>query len=135
MKNTISHKVKFGETDMAGIVFYPNFYKWMDYATGELFDSNYRSISNLINEEQIYFPLLETRCNFFMPLFFENKIQIISEVVEWSNKTFKVVHTFKRDTEVIASGYEVRAWAKKINDKLKTVPIPEELKSKSPISN
>ena len=26
-------KIRFGDTDAAGIVFYPNYYRWMDEAT------------------------------------------------------------------------------------------------------
>ena len=43
-----SFKVRWGDTDAAGIVFYPNFYKWMDEATHEFLASHWAAIFYLV---------------------------------------------------------------------------------------
>jgi len=35
--NTIHYKIQWGDTDAAGIVFYPDYFRWFDLATHEFF--------------------------------------------------------------------------------------------------
>ena len=53
-------------------------------------------------------------------------VEVHSEVIELRNKVFKVQHDFIKNGDVIASGYEVRAWATIVGGKLKAVEIPED---------
>ncbi|WP_363549455.1 thioesterase family protein [Caldifermentibacillus hisashii] len=128
MKNIFKVKVYFGDTDAAGIVFYPNFYRWMDQATAELVGCTIMPTSKLYSDRNILLPLLETHCQHRLPLFYEDIVEIHSEVTEIKNKVLKVEHTFKRNDEVVAFGYEIRAWTTKQEGRLKAVPIPEDVK-------
>jgi 4-hydroxybenzoyl-CoA thioesterase len=130
MENIFSHKVSFGDTDAAGIVFYPNFYRWMDMASSDYIGNLYLPVSKLIRERGTYIPLLETFCKFSNPLYFEDEFEVHTRVVEMGNKTIKFEHVFKRDDTHIASGYEVRAWVHKIDgNKYKAIPIPDEVRA------
>jgi 4-hydroxybenzoyl-CoA thioesterase len=122
-------KVRWGDTDAAGIVFYPNFYKWMNEATHEFFAKIGLPASTLFEEEQIAIPLLETHCEFKSPLLFEDIVNIRSSVVEVRNKVFKMSHQFYRGDQLIAEGYEVRAWTL-FKDKPKAQPIPDNIREK-----
>jgi acyl-CoA thioester hydrolase len=128
-KNTHTIKVAFGDTDAAGIVFYPNFYRWMDQANHELFSKLVKPTSQIIKEGN-GFPLVETHCEFKSPLYFDDLVDVQSEVVELKNKVFRVQHTFVRSGETVAFGYEVRAWIIFQDGKLKAVPIPDEIRGK-----
>ncbi|MDR4946789.1 acyl-CoA thioesterase [Neobacillus cucumis] len=123
MKSEFSFQVRWGDTDAAGIVFYPNFYKWMDDAT-----HNYLAIigypsSKLFAEHQIGVPLLEANCMFKRPLLFEDQVVVESFVEELRNKVFKIKHEFKKEGQMVAEGYEVRAWTS-FAGKPKAQPIP-----------
>ncbi|MGD8191459.1 acyl-CoA thioesterase [Brevibacillus ginsengisoli] len=122
------YKVKWGDTDAAGIVFYPNFYKWMDQATSELFYQLGFPLSKYFVEQKIGLPLLETHCVFKSPALFEDSLQIVSKVEELREKVFRVNHEFYRGETLLASGYEVRAWTSFHQSKPKAVPIPEEVR-------
>lgn len=128
MKNVHPIKVVFGDTDAAGIVFYPNFYRWMDQAAHELVKKAIMPVSKLQKEKKIILPLLETFCQFKQPLFFEDEIEVHSEVVHIENKVLKIEHVFKKNGHVVASGYEVRAWTSIAKGKPKAVTIPAEVK-------
>lgn len=123
-------KVKWGDTDAAGIVFYPNYYKWMDEATHEMFDQLGHPSHKLFTDEKVGFPILEAHCQFFAPSFFADPITVVSRVVEIKNKVFKVEHTFLSDGQTRAEGYEIRAWTIIEKEKPKAVPIPEEMRTK-----
>lgn len=127
MKHVHPIKVVFGDTDAAGIVFYPNFYRWMDQATHELVGKTLMPVSKLQKERKIILPLLETFCQFKQPLFFEDLIEVHSQVVDMQNKVLKIEHVFKKEGKTVASGYEVRAWTSIEEDAPKAVPIPDEI--------
>lgn len=129
MPITYEFTVRWGDTDAAGIVFYPNFCKWIDEATHEFMRYLGKPSSQWITEKQISVPLLETHVHFKKPLRFEDKVTIHSQVCEIGNKTFKMTHAFVRDEEVIAEGTEVRAWTS-FKDKPKALIIPEYVKEK-----
>jgi 4-hydroxybenzoyl-CoA thioesterase len=126
LKNIYTVKVQFGDTDAAGIVFYPNFYRWMDQAAHDLIGNAILPVSQLQKEKNIMFPLLETFCKYHSPLHFEDVVEIHSEVSELRKKVFKVHHDFIKNGNVVASGYEVRAWTTIVDGKLKAVEIPED---------
>ncbi|MGM9951603.1 MAG: acyl-CoA thioesterase [Lysinibacillus sp.] len=119
--------VRWGDTDAAGIVFFPNFYKWMDEASHELLRKTGKSSWALFNEEHKSIPLLEAHCQFYKPLLFEDHVTIETTVEHIANKTFKLIHTFKRQNEVVAQGYTVRAWTSFLG-KPKAIPIPDDVR-------
>jgi len=127
MAATYRFDVKWGDTDAAGIVFYPNFYKWMDEATHHFFAAAGFPSSRLLTERQTIIPLLEAHCQFKSPLQFEDEVEVQSEIQELRKKVFKIGHRFIKDGQPVAEGYEIRAWAH-FNEKPKAFPIPEDIK-------
>ena len=129
MKNEYKLQVRWGDTDAAGIVFYPNFYKWMDEATHEFFATIGFSTSNLFKNQKIGLPLLETHCEFKAPLFFEDEICVTTTLEVVKKKVLRATHIFTRGEQLIAEGYEIRAWTTFENG-AKAIEIPEEVKKK-----
>lgn len=119
-------KVRWGDTDAAGIVFTPNFYKWMDEATHEYLAELIKPSSKLFAEDRLALPILEAFCQFKKPLLFEDDVIIETTVLNIQNKTFKLKHVFKKDQEIMAIGYMVRAWTS-FSEKPKAVSIPPEV--------
>lgn len=122
-------QVRWGDTDAAGIVYYPNFYKWMDEATHEYFNKIGYPSSKLYAEQQIGLPLLEAKCKFMSPLRFEEHVVVQSAVKELHNKVFKIQHVFVKGELTVAEGYEIRAWTS-FKEKAKAHPIPEDIRRK-----
>ena len=128
MKNKYTFHVHFGDTDAAGIVYYPNYYKWMDQATHAFFKAKNLSISKLQNEKSIIIPLIEANCRFLRPLFYEDVVKVHTELTVERNKVLKLTHQFLRGDEKIANGYEVRMWTTRTDDGLKSTIMPDEIK-------
>jgi 4-hydroxybenzoyl-CoA thioesterase len=121
--------VSWGDTDAAGIVFYPNFYKWMDKASHHFFSTLGCSTSQLF-KEKIGLPIIEAKCQFHSPLLFDDDVCIRSSIEELRDKAFKIQHQFLKEGIKVAEGYEIRIWAKFHGENLKAVPIPEEVRRK-----
>lgn len=117
-------RVAWGDTDMAGFVFYPNFYRWMDRAAHECLAFLGFDTRRLFEEQRIGLPLLEAQCRFRAPLYFGDELVVETTVVEVAEKTFTLRHVFRRGEEPVAEGREVRAWVVFGEPKPKAVPIP-----------
>jgi 4-hydroxybenzoyl-CoA thioesterase len=129
MKTEYPFQVRWGDTDAAGIVFYPNFYKWMDDATHDYLAQIGYPSSKLFAECQIGVPLLEANCVFKRPLLFEDQVILHSFVEELRNKVFRIKHVFIKEDQIVAEGYEVRAWTS-FEGKPKAHPIPDSIREK-----
>ena len=126
--------VNFGDCDPAGIVFFPNFSRWMDASSLNFFVTCGVPIwSELVKTTGITgTPLLEIHTRFVSPARYGQTIQIATSVEEWRNKTFKHKHVVTRGDTLICEGTEVRAFVIKHPDdpeRIKAIPVPEDIKA------
>ena len=125
--------VEFGHCDPAGIVFYPNYYRWFDAGTCHLFDAVGQSWKQLKARYGIIgVPLLEAHAKFLMSATFGETLQIESTIVEWGRKTFVVKHTVRRGASVLAEGSETRVFVATYPEdetRIKAVAVPEAVKA------
>ena len=55
-QNEFKFRVNWGDTDMAGIAYYPNFFKWFDIAGHQFFRSAGLPPAQLEEQEQVILP-------------------------------------------------------------------------------
>ena len=129
-----SVQVQFGDCDPAGIVFFPNFSRWMDEASLAFFVAcGVPTWRELVKTTGIIgTPLLEIHTRFLRPATYGETITIHTTVEEWAIKTFRHRHVVKRGDTVLCEGTEVRAFC--IRDpadpeRIKSIPIPDDIKS------
>src|SRR5580765_4929829 len=110
--------IQFGDCDPAGIVFYPNFQRWMDSASLSFF-------------MQCGVPpwreLVKTRGIVGTPL-----LEISTHFEEWRAKVFVQRHRVMRGTTLICEGTETRAFVRRDSenpDRLRAMPIPEDIRA------
>lgn len=134
MKKTIAYRVDvhFGDCDPAGIVFFPNFSRWMNAATDHFFLAcglpPWRAMKELPG--CVGGPLLEIHTRFHASVTYGERIEIHTCVEEWRGKVFLMHHRVMRGDELICEGRETRALCVRDDSgKLKAVPIPEFIRS------
>jgi acyl-CoA thioester hydrolase len=106
----LRHRVQWGETDAAGIVFYPNYFRWFDRATHQLFRQAGYPIREMLAAGSAI-PLIGSGANFTSPLRYDDEIEIESSVAEVRTRAFRVRHIIRREGEAVADGYEIRIFA------------------------
>ncbi len=126
--------VQFGDCDPAGIVFFPNFSRWMDEASLAFFMAcGVPPWRELVKTTGIIgTPLLEIHTRFLKPATYGETIEVHTTVEEWAVKTFRHRHVVKRGNDLLCEGTEVRAFCQKDPanpDRIKAVPIPEDIKA------
>jgi len=128
-----SVNVQFGDCDPAGIVFFPNFSRWMDEASLAFFMAcGVPPWRELVKTRGIIgTPLLEINTRFMRPATYGETIQVHTTVEEWMNKTFRHRHVVKRGDTVLCEGTEVRAFCirdPENPDRIKAIPVPEDIR-------
>lgn len=128
----IDLQVDFGDCDPAGIVFYPNFYRWFDRATHQMFREVGYTFYGLKQQGLIAWPLVDTGARFLQPVTAGEHISIHSFVSQWSRKSFRISHQIKRSDELLVDGFEVRILGASVEGhahRLRAVEIPLEMRA------
>ena len=136
MHYTTTRRVEFAESDMAGIMHFSNFYRWMETVEHEFFRSLGLSIHMQVNGQSIGWPRLEASCKFKSPLKFEETATIHLDIEEITNKTVTYRFDIEKDGNEgiirIAKGRmtTVCATLKPETGKLSAIPIPRAIREK-----
>jgi len=131
---TYTVNVTFGDCDPAGIVFFPNFSRWMDSASLAFFmQCGVPPWRGLVKTRGIVgTPLLEIHTKFFKPATYGETIEVHTSIEEWAAKTFRHRHVVRRGNDVLCEGTEVRAFVIRDPanaDRIKAIPLPEDIKA------
>jgi 4-hydroxybenzoyl-CoA thioesterase len=139
-ESVYSHTVEFGDCDPAGIVFYPNFFRWMDAAAWAFFAANGLSARDVLAgadapARALGFPLVDARASFKKPARQGDRLEIETRVARWGAKSFELDHLITIAGEVAVEGRETRIWG--VADptspgRLRAVPVPEAVKTRIP---
>ena len=141
MSRTTTHSVyvTFGDCDPAGIVFFPNFLRWMDTASLSFFMQcgvpPWRELEK--TRGIVGTPLLEINTKFMKSATYGETLTVTTHVEEWRAKVVVQVHRVTRaradgtGDDLICEGREVRAFVKRDaddRDRLRAIPVPEDIR-------
>ncbi len=120
--------VQFGDCDPAGIVFFPNFSRWMDAASTFFFRScglpPWREMTALPGS--VGAPLLEIHTRFVASATYGETLEVQTRIEEWRAKVFVQQHRIVRGDVLICEGRETRAFCvRDAEGRLKAVPVPD----------
>ncbi len=132
-RHTATFTVEFGDCDPAGIVFYPNFFRWMDASALHYFRAMglppWRQLE--ARTGILGTPLVDASARFVRPASYGDVIAVDTTIDEWRGKSFVLSHIIRRGADVLVEGREVRIFARKHPDdptRIVAVPIPEDLR-------
>jgi len=131
----IVRQVEFSETDMAGLMHFSNFFRFMETAEHAFFRSLGYSIHGEVAGRKVGWPRVHAECDYKRPLRFEDKVEVELRVLERNEKTLRYEFTFRKlsdvGSEIAARGELVVACVSYEPGKpLKAIPIPKELADK-----
>ena len=135
---TYTVHVTFGDCDPAGIVFFPNFSRWMDSASLDFFmQCGVPPWRELVKTRGIVgTPLLEINTRFLKAATYGETLTVTTHVEEWRAKVLVQIHRITRaradgGEDLICEGREVRAFVKRDADdpdRLRAIPVPEDIR-------
>jgi len=83
---SITRSVEFSETDMAGIMHYSNFFRYMEAAEHAFFRSIGFSVAARPGAPKVGWPRVHASCDYHRPLRFEDTVEIRMRVMDKRSK-------------------------------------------------
>jgi YbgC/YbaW family acyl-CoA thioester hydrolase len=125
-------RVEFSETDMAGIVHYSNFFRYMETAEHAFFRSLGFSVVTDKTDPPVGWPRVHAECDYFKPLRFEDEVEIHMLVSEKKAKSLSYVFRFRlvngaTSVEVARGKLTVVCVTHGAAGRMEAVPIPKTL--------
>jgi 4-hydroxybenzoyl-CoA thioesterase len=124
-------RVEFGDCDPAQIVWFPNFFRWIDSASRNFFVEC--GVTHWSETEKtlglIGTPIVDTQAKFIATATYGDVLQIHTSIAEWRTKSFVQRHRVTRGETLIMKCQEVRIFAGRRDDGgIRAVPIPEPIR-------
>ena len=129
----IQRRVEFSETDMAGIVHYSNFFKFMETAEHAFYRSLGHSVVMAKVDPPLGWPRVHAECDYFKPLRFEDLVEVHMLVKEKKSKALTYVFRFyKLDgaREEVARGSLTVVCVTHVGGAMRATEMPKELADK-----
>jgi 4-hydroxybenzoyl-CoA thioesterase len=136
MTKVISHNqiVEFGDCDPARIVWFPNYFRWIDAASRNYFiQCNVPPWSETERKFGIIgTPVVDTHAQFVQSASYGDSLLIHAHIDEWKLKSFVMSYKVMRGQDLIMSCVETRVFAMHVSDpsleqkpRIKAVLIPD----------
>ena len=135
MSKTVTHTVhvEFGDCDPAGIVWFPNFFRWIDAASRNFFTQcgvpRWEETTRTLGI--IGTPLVDTHSRFLKTASYGDTLAVHVTVKEWRDKSFVQTYRITREDVLIMECEEVRIFATTRNDgknSIRAVPVPASIR-------
>ncbi|MBI1840314.1 MAG: acyl-CoA thioesterase [Verrucomicrobia bacterium] len=125
---SLRRRVEFAETDMAGIMHFSNFFRFMESAEAAFYRSLGFSIVKQV--EGTGWPRVHAECDYASPLRFEDEVEVRLLVKEKRTRSISLLFKFlkmENGQEIVAARGAVTAVyiTRSLDGALKATPIPE----------
>ena len=121
-------KVEFGDCDPAGIVWFPNFFRWIDAASRHFFIEC--GVPAWTQTEKtlgvIGTPLVDTKAKFIATATYGDELQFHTRIADWRNKSFVQSYRVTKEGAAVMECEEVRIFAaRRDGGGIRAVQIPD----------
>ena len=131
-EHKILKQVEFPHTDMAGIMHFSNFYRYMEAVEHDLFRALGKSVVGETDEQgrPLGWPRVQSSCRYSAPLKFEDSVELHLVIRELRNATFRYEVIFNKminDSSVeVARGEVITVYVgvDEASGKMKARPLP-----------
>jgi acyl-CoA thioester hydrolase len=125
-----TRRVEFGDTDMAGIVHFANFFRYMEAAETDFLRARGLSVAFERTGQRYGFPRVSVACDFVKPARFEDVLTIAVTVEKIGTKSVSYRHDFTLAGEPVATGRITAVLCRKgPNGELESADIPPDVRA------
>jgi YbgC/YbaW family acyl-CoA thioester hydrolase len=128
-QHTLIRRVLFHETDMAGVVHFSCFFRYMEEAEHALWREAGLSIAR--RGSDIGWPRVAASCEFRQPLYFEDEFEVRLRVTAMTQRTIRYACVLTRGETIVAEGsMTVACVTQKPGEPMRAVAIPDDVASR-----
>jgi YbgC/YbaW family acyl-CoA thioester hydrolase len=124
----LTRRVEFGETDMAGIVHFSNFFRYMEAAECAFFRSLNFSLMARQLSPHVGWPRVHAECDYSQPLRFEDEFEMWIRIMDITTSTisYKCLLT-SGEWKIASGGLTMTCVSKRPHEFMKPIPIPHDV--------
>jgi YbgC/YbaW family acyl-CoA thioester hydrolase len=131
----ITRRVEFSETDLAGIMHFSNFFRFMESAEHAFFRSLGFSVARSGDGLELCLPRVHAECDYAVPLRFEDEVQVRLLVERKGRRSLTYQFRFSRfngsvSEEVARGRLTVASVERQADGTMKAVPLPKVIADK-----
>jgi acyl-CoA thioester hydrolase len=129
---TTTRRVEFGDTDMAGIVHFANFFRFMEAAETEFLRTRGLTVSWREAGSKLGFPRVSATCDYQKPAVFEDVLTIAVTVEKVGRKSvsYRFDFTNQRGEPVAVGRVTAVLCSTSSPDHIESLEIPPEIRAK-----
>lgn len=126
----LKRRVQFAETDLAGVLHFANYYRFMEEVEHAFWRSLGVSVIAQDGERTISWPRVATSCEYFTPARFEDELELALVVAKVGDRSVSYEVEFRRDGQRIALGRTTAVCCSMDAGRFQTTSIPDGLRRK-----
>ena len=127
----ITRRVEFGDTDMAGIAHFSNFFRYMEVAETDFLQARGLSVAWQEGGQKFGFPRVSVGCDFKKPVRFRDVLEIAVTVEEVGRKSVRYRFDFTHNGQEVAVGRITAVCCRSTPDHgIESIEIPAEVREK-----
>jgi YbgC/YbaW family acyl-CoA thioester hydrolase len=133
MKYTIEERVRWGDVDAAGIIFYGSYIRFFEIAETELFRAVGLPYGKIFEELNIWLPRVHLECDFHRAAQMDDLLEVTVYVARIGKSSLRLNFEVRKRNEageieekLMATAHFVLVSTARAN--LKPLPVPEELR-------
>lgn len=127
---SIRRRVQFAETDMAGIVHFANYFRWMEEVEHAFFRSLGLSVAMTLTGIELGWPRVSVACEFYGPLRFEEEVELRLRVTKVGGKSLSYEVDMLLGDKLVALGKSTSVCCQHTPQGLQAIAIPDPIREK-----
>jgi acyl-CoA thioester hydrolase len=97
-------RVRYAETDQMGMVYYANYFVWMEIGRTDFCRESGFSYADLEREEQAFLPVAEANCRYLAPARYDDEIIVSTEIARLNRRLIEFSYNIKTKDTLLAEG-------------------------------
>ncbi len=124
-----TRRVEFCDTDLAGIVHFANFYRYMEQAEHAFFRAHGLKIHGVLADGTKYgWPRVNAMCSFHSPAFYEQVVEVRITIIRRSPRSLTTKYDFFHCETLLANGEMKTAFCVfPVGEPMRSANLPDEI--------
>ena len=124
----MTRRVQFAETDLAGVLHFANYFRFMEEIEHAFWRSVNLSVVCRDGEQEVSWPRVSANCEYFAPARFEDELELVLIVGKVTEKSVTYDIDFRCGGKRLAKGSTAAACCTVADGRFQSVRIPEYLR-------
>ena len=125
---SMSRRVEFAETDMAGVMHFANYFRWMEEVEHAMFRSIGLSVVHADGERTISWPRVRVTCEYRGPVHFEDVVDVSLAITKLGRKSAMYEATFECEGRTVALGEVTMVCCEMRDGQFRSIDIPDDMR-------